>query len=384
VTETQIFYNVTNDGMFFWCQVIHSSIGVWYPTIQFTCKVYNPKTGEKIWKSVNVSNFVTPPPGLDKRSSKADEFSITYNPSSSSKASSSNYTYPESYTIRCNLGTDLQLSLNVNRVSTAPGFKVGSGPQGGYSYFGPSTEKPDGYVIHRFWPLTHFDGHIIKSGQADSVTGKGMMIHAIQGMRPNLVASSWNFGWFTTQKLDGTSTTEDEDMVAIQMEFKTIDSYGLKGAGSGGVSVSVGCLVVDGKLATVVGETKVPGEEQAEDSLVQCRVKHVEPHPDSETGYNIPSQVLYKWSGPPIPGSGGKIGAETVVPFGKDATKLEGLVEKVDVLAEIPYVVKMAVNYVAGTKPYIYQSINPGTLKITGDNEREVKGTIYNESTFIS
>jgi hypothetical protein len=33
----------------------------------------------------------------------------------------------------------------------------------------------------------------------------------------------------------------------------------------------------------------------------------------------------------------------------------KGLVEKVDVLAEIPYALKMVINYAAGTKPYIYQ-----------------------------
>ena len=49
---------------------------VWYPTIQFTCKLFNPKTQERVWKSLSVSNFVTPPPGLDKRSSKSDQFSI--------------------------------------------------------------------------------------------------------------------------------------------------------------------------------------------------------------------------------------------------------------------------------------------------------------------
>lgn len=35
--------------------------------------------------------------------------------------------------------------------------------------------------------------------------------------------------------------------------------------------------------------------------------------------------------------------------------KAKGLVERVDVLAEIPYLVKKVVNVVAGTKPYIYQ-----------------------------
>ena len=35
------------------------------------------------------------------------------------------------------------------------------------------------------------------------------------------------------------------------------------------------------------------------------------------------------------------------------------MIEKVDVLAEIPYVIKTMVNYVAGTKPYIYQVTQP-------------------------
>jgi hypothetical protein len=35
--------------------------------------------------------------------------------------------------------------------------------------------------------------------------------------------------------------------------------------------------------------------------------------------------------------------------------KFSGLIEKVDVLAQIPYLVKKVISYVAGTKPYIYQ-----------------------------
>lgn len=389
VTETQIFYQIMDDGKFFWCQVIHSSIGVWYPTIQFTCKIYDPKTGERVWKSVNVSNFTPAPPGTtDKRSSKADEFSITHSSSPSSAIkppANASYTYSESYTIRCNLGTDLQVSVTVARPSTCPGFKVGSGPQGGYSYFGSSIDKPDGNVIHRFWPLTHFEGHIVRNGQAEMVNGKGVFIHAIQGMRPNLIAASWNFGWFVDQA-SGEETGAGN--VAVQMEFKTIEAYGMKGAGSGGVSVSVGAVVVDGHLATVVGETRLPGAAKLAAATapggVTCGVEHLEPVPDSETGYNVPSSIRYNWSGPAIAG-GEKVSAELGVDFGKDAKNVKGLMEKVDVLAEIPSVLKMAVNYVAGTKPYIYQTINPATLKVTtGENARQVKGTLYNESTFIS
>jgi len=207
------------------CQVIHSAVGVWYPTIQFTCKIANPKTGEKTWKSINVTNFVTPPSGYDKRSSKADEFSVLHK-------SSPGTDFPESYTIRANLGQDLQVSLEVLRPSTLPGYKVGKGPEGGYSYFGTDPQKADGYVIHRFWPRLQAPGHLIRNGKADAVKGMGMFVHAIQGMRPNLVASAWNFAHFQSNELGGVS--------AIQMEFTTTDAYGKRGAGSGGVVVNVG------------------------------------------------------------------------------------------------------------------------------------------------
>jgi len=69
-----------------------------------------------------------------------------------------------------------------------------------------------------------------------------------------------------------------------------------------------------------------------------------------------------------------------------------GLIEKVDVMAEIPAFVKAVVSYVAGTKPYIYQWLNPATLKITGPDTLvpglsgglEVKGHLYSEASFIS
>jgi len=75
---------------------------LWYPTVQFTRKIYNPNTKETIWRSINVTNFVTPPPGLDKRSFKADQLSVTFK-------FSADLTHPELYTIHANLSDDLQV-----------------------------------------------------------------------------------------------------------------------------------------------------------------------------------------------------------------------------------------------------------------------------------
>jgi len=253
-----------------------------------------------------------------------------------------------------------------------------------YSYFGPDLEKPDGYVIHRFWPHTIATGHIISKGQAITAKGPGMMVHAIQGMRPNLVAAKWNFANFQTLEHGGVS--------AIQMELTTIDTYGKRATNPGGVSVNIGSLVLGGKLASVVAETKWPDEAQSDDAPVKSRFVHLAPYHDADTGYQAPSGIKYSWAGPSLISSApGNVSASVQVDLGP-ASAPNGLIEKVDVLAEIPYVVKTVVNYVAGTKPYIYQWLNKAKLSVTGPDALipglsgglEIEGYLYNEATFIS
>jgi hypothetical protein len=314
---------------------------IWYPTVQFTCKVSNPSTGEKIWRSVNVSNFTTPPgPGLDKRSSKADQYSITYK-------TTSDEAFPEGYGIRANLSEDFQISLEVLRPANVPGFKIGKGPKGGYTYFGYDSEKPDGYMVHRFWPHNVAKGAIIHKGQAISVQGPGMFVHAIQGMRPNLIASRWNFANFQSKSFNGTS--------AVQMEFTTLEANGRRGPGSGGVTVNVGSIVLGGKLVAVTAETAWPDEAQPEKVDVMSRTTHLNPVKDPDTGYEAPSEIVYQWAGPSLVSNApGTVDAILHIDVG-DIASPKGLIEKVDVLGEIPYAIKTMVNYVAGTKPYIYQ-----------------------------
>ncbi|KAI6025690.1 oxidative stress survival, Svf1-like protein [Pisolithus orientalis] len=345
-TETQTFYHFLEDETMIMCQVIHSSIGS-------PAKSTIPTPKRRFGARIHVSNFTTPPPGLDKRSSRADQFSITCKPSTDP-------TYPEMYAIRANLSDDLQVSLDVLRPALVPGFKVGSGPNGGFSYFGPNKDKPEGYVVHRFWPRTVANGHFIHKGRAVEAKGVGMMVHAIQGMRPNLVATRWNFAHFQSNAYGGVS--------AIQMEFTTLETHGRRGPGSGGVTVNIGSLVLGGKLAAITAETKWPDEKQSDDTDIISRAVH---------------SLLEN--------SPGKISATIKVDVG-GPTAPKGLVEKVDVLAEIPYVIKTMVNYVAGTKPYIYQWQNRVKLFVRGpdtlipglSNGLELEGPLYNEASFIS
>ncbi|OAX33860.1 hypothetical protein K503DRAFT_804044 [Rhizopogon vinicolor AM-OR11-026] len=109
----------------------------------------------------------------------------------------------------------------------------------------------------------------------------------------------------------------------------TLDTHGRSGAGSGGVTVNIGSLVLDGKLAVVTAVTRWPDEPQPEKAAVMSRAHHLDPVHDPDTAYIQPTALEFRWAGSPL--------------------------LNVDVLAGIPYVIKTMVNYVAGMKPYIYQ-----------------------------
>ena len=322
--------------------ICYHHVRLWYPTIQFTCKIYNPTTKEKTWRSLTASNFISPPPGQDKRSCKADQFSVTHRSTGSDPAGA------ESYTITVNLSADLQIGLTVSRPSETSGFKVGKGEKGGFSYFGADTDNTQGYVVHRFWPRTTAEGHIIRNGVAQAIKAStGMFVHAIQGMRPNLVASRWNFGWFSTPERGGVS--------AIQMEFTTLDTYGKKGPGSGGTIINVGSIAIGGEVVSVTAETRWKGEENDVARDVQSRAIHYDTVLDPDTSYYAPSKLGFYWTAPSvIPEAAGRVKAELEVEAGS-GRESEGLVEKVDILGEIPWALKQIV-HATGTKPYMYQA----------------------------
>lgn len=374
--EGRIFCDESDHSLCDWVSTPHfccrrktkSSDSLWYPQVQITFKYFNPNTGEKIWKSVNVPHFVTPPPPeaakgkkLDKRSCKGDQFTVFFETDAAGN---------ETYTISANMDADLQIAYSFTRPKVSPGWKLGSGPDGGKSYFGTNLSQPEGYVVHRFWPQAASSGHIILKGQAIDATGAGMFIHAIQGMRPNLVASRWNFANFQSTAQDGNR------VVAIMMEFTTTSDFGgpvgsnVHQDQSTGASVrkrepvvvNVGSVTVGGDLVAVTAATRglnAPDSQPSQGS--NSRVLHLDRVLDTETGYQVPQKLQYTWQGPLlVDGKGDKnaqVEAGLTVDIGKPVPSSEskGLIEKVDVLGEIPYMVRKMVNYVAGTKPYVYQ-----------------------------
>jgi hypothetical protein len=171
------------------------------------------------------------------------------------------------------------------------------------------------------------------------------------------------------------------------MEFETPDNYGAKGPKSGRVKSNIGCiysskigqpLVVCSQtgpddVATVYGATR--SEPVSSGDI--CRATHTSTAKDPETGYDGPTGLKFEWVGNQIGQPGKQVKASLEVATSMDVGK-GGLIEKVhrhhrmspvcdwltnlrwnalqvNVLNEIPYLVRKALSSITGTKPYIFQ-----------------------------
>ena len=86
----------------------------------------------------------------------------------------------DSYTIKSVVNEESIVNLTVSRIT--PGFHVG---RDGKSYFGTDPTKPWGSMRHAFWPRCQVQGSIITKSEEIDFRGRGLFIHALQGMKPH-------------------------------------------------------------------------------------------------------------------------------------------------------------------------------------------------------
>ncbi|KAA1079675.1 putative cell survival pathways protein [Puccinia graminis f. sp. tritici] len=422
VTETQTFYITLPGNKLAMCQVIHSAIGLWYPQIQFTFRFVDQGSGAHHWKSTNVTNFKTPPASsgsssvkYDRRSCKADQFSILLDPAQ-----------PDRYTITGKHDDSIHIQFSVTRMADVPGWKLGQDARGGLTYFGrwaskePSKSGPDygagsdGYLVHRFWPRCSVSGRLLIDGKTVELDGsRAIFVHAIQGMRPNLIASRWNFCNFQSvrplEPLSEGAEDTDPGVSLTLMEFTTVPgSYGPP------QTITVGSIVVGDKLVGICCSPN-PSEHVDSKTTHQAPLLH-----DVDTGYQVPSSIKFEWMAPVLANALGSSAPSTdSSPLSatahlvldleakriseKESYVTKGLIEKVDVMAQIPYLVKKVISAVAGARPYIYTWLNPVEAHITLPNSAlpngfnvkteavegeaskfTIHGHLFNEATFIS
>jgi hypothetical protein len=125
-------------------------------------------------------------------------------------------------------------------------------------------------------------------------------------------AAKWNF-----------ITFESDSLSAIMMEFTTPPSYGTQ-------TVNVGMVLKDDAL--VAGTTAGTCE-------------HTESKPDPDTEWSEPTALKAVWKGKSQDGKE----FEAVV----DSSLAR--VDRVDIMAEVPAIIKKFVAGAVGTRPYIYQ-----------------------------
>ena len=263
-------------------------------TCQFNTKIIYPEQkNPHLWTSSALDGH-----GFDDRkvSFYADGCAVTLNEDATS------------YSVKSAVSEECIVNVTFNR--TTPGFHVGLD---GNSYFGTDPEHPWGTMRHRFWPRCQVEGSFItKDGEID-LKGRGIFVHALQGMYPHHAAAQWKFVNF-----------QSPTYTAVMMEYITPPSYG-------STVVNVGGIVKDGEIVCA-GATNL--------------AQHTEIKGDPENDWPEPGGAKFLWSGQTKEGK--VVNAELGGSLGQR-------LDRIDVMAQVPGFIKSLVGGVVGTKPYIYQ-----------------------------
>lgn len=328
--ETMTFYfsTKTHSGFF---QILHSNVMDLQITAQLNFKIFdlNKETGkageEMIWRSIKLEDFEI----VNKHDFKAKNVSVTLQDDGH-------------YIIKSTFDNESKVDLTFTKIGDGVIFG-----ENGTTLYGEDVNEPWGSMRHSFWPRCKAEGHIeiLKAVDADAeeveyeterkieISGLGMYSMALQGMKPHHAAATWDF-----------LNYQSENYSAVVMEFTTPPSYGT-------TKVSLG-MVLNSKGEVLVASKNID-------------TKHLNDKQDEESGWEVPQEISYDFDN--------KVQIKG---------ELKNLIERVDVMAEIPGFVKSIASAASGTKPYIYQFGNWFEIDVDG-SEKET-GWAYSESTFIS
>ena len=264
-------------------------------TVQFNVKIFFPKSENKapLWATNYVEEVDF---SEDKTSFYGKDVAIELSEDGTK------------YTIKSMVNQGAVVNLSFTRA--APAFVAG---KDGKSLFGDNPAAPWGSVRHAFWPRNNVEGSIVtKEGPID-LKGKGMFIHALQGMKPHHAAGKWTFADY-----------QGPTYSAVMMQFTTPASYGYTVVNVGGV-VKDGEIIIAGSPFTAT---------------------YTKTKPDVDNDWQEPEQIKFEWSGKTTDGK-----TVSAVIDGS----LEQRIDRIDIMEEVPGFVKNLVAAAAGTKPYIYQ-----------------------------
>lgn len=318
--ETQTFYfTCFKTGYIGFAQVIHSNIMGVHTTAQFTFRFFNSKGNHE-------DNIWT--------STKLEDFrcegSNFYANGLSIELNGDN----KQYTIKSSVTDESVVELTM--VKMVPGVIFGDD---GLTYYGDDLENPWGSMRHLFWPRCTVKGSVKSGDKVFEIEGYTMFVMALQGMKPHHAAKAWNFLNF-----------QSEAHSAVQMEFTTPRSY---------ANTKINIAILTSK-----------------DKILSCSINNEVVHENSEVdevGWPVPKAITFNFDG---------VDTNNTPVIGKVHGELKTLIERVDVMAEIPQFIKNIASGVSGARPYIYQFCND--MEITINDDVKETGIGFNEATFIS
>lgn len=208
-------------------------------------------------------------------------------------------------------------------------------------------DASDGDIDMRFLPCGQVSGTVMIDNVPRPFSGLGMGVHQFQGIRPNLVASRWNFAFFVSDPDD-----RGERLTFFIIQISTSPSYGSE-------TVNYAALFGDGRL------------------LAMCRdgkITTFEPVLDHASGYYIPQEFLFEWGGTTIDGD--RFSAHCRI-------KPKILCERMNLLEQLPFVMRKVVETFV-TRPYVYQWVDRATLHMSMNHQEEsISGWLYNELAIL-
>ncbi|KAK9765617.1 putative cell survival pathways protein [Basidiobolus ranarum] len=240
-----------------------------------------------------------------------------------------------------NHGLDVNLTLDCMEIEfnfsiIDCGFQIGEGK----TFF--KEMNPTNFICHQSFPKGAVRGSVTFDGETRKVVGEGYYIHAVLSMKPHEVATKCNL-----------ITLQSGDHALSLLHFDTPDCFN-------NIPVTQASLVLNRKLVAVT---------------VKNTARFVTTKLDPENGYEVPTEVHYTMDGDTLDGK----------PFHcKASIKLTSLLTKVDVLSELPYLLRKIIQYFF-TKPYVYQYFDDAEVVATvGDEEVTFGGKAFFECSFLN
>ncbi|KAJ3033721.1 putative cell survival pathways protein [Rhizophlyctis rosea] len=319
-TEGNTFYVTTNDGHFLLLQIVYSTMG-FSPNVQIAMRFYGPN-GFKKGHSANVAggNFHL---SEDRLSVQCAPMNVKFDPATLS--------YKVALAAPSPIIVDFTFTPDDGFIQVNDG-KV----------FFHADDPTQGYVDSQFIPKGKVTGTVVADKKVYDLAGSGLFVKAVQFKPQN--PARWNFMSFQN----------DKDAIMLYEWYMT------PGWGYTIDHVNYGALVLDHKVVSVT---------------VNNVVKLLKSTHDSWSGFPVPSAIEYNFTGST------KDGQPVTI---RMTTPLVHLREKVDLLSELPYLLRTFIQSFV-TSPFVYQWLEESEAEITiGEEVRKIKGTLFHETTFLA